>query len=124
MEGIVQYWDALLVGVGLVVSYVKQQEAVKKLVKENEQLKVDFKEMKSENINQHDAIQIAKGVKFKEIREEFKESDQVLHQRIDRLRDDNSKTFDKLERKIDSNHESLTSQITQMKTDIISALNK
>lgn len=68
------------------------------------------------------AVKIAKNSKIKEIKEDYKERIQVLHERIDRTRDENNKRFDdvrkesisrnnQLEKKIDNGFSALNSRL-------------
>lgn len=57
------------------------------------------------------AVKIAKNSKFKEIREDYKEREQILHKRIDRTRDDNNKKFEEINKQINENNNNLNGKI-------------
>ena len=79
--------------VGLIAYIVRMEMNVKK----NAEQRVEDKERFKEELQ---AINISKHSKIKELKEVITKNEETLHRRIDRVRDDNIKSYEKLEDKI------------------------
>lgn len=66
------------------------------------------------------AVRIAKNSRIKEIKEDYKERAQVLHDRVDNLRNEQNKKFDDLRKEQLTHNQAIEKKIT----DGFSALNK
>ena len=95
-------------GGGAAASFLANQAVTKwRLSKLEEEQEKQSKEMEKSI----QAVNISKSTKFKEIREDYREREQILHARIDRTRDENNKRLDEMNKSITENNDKLDKKI-------------